>query len=410
MNLDDLIKYEKETTYLDFKKNQYEKGNYHSLIKDIISMANADIEEDRYIIIGVKCLSDGNKEIIGINREEFVDEATYQQIIKDNIEPELTIDYFPHKYKRKTLGVFKISLCNEKPYLMKKDFGKLKKGDGFIRKGSFQTKLLRVDYERIYKNKLSYSGFSGTVEFRFSENNKRSINLEALNNFEFPSDRAAKKIKNSIIFKLQSEQGGIEKKQLENIENPKVDSIALNEILKDMAQLPKYKRLYDWKSIERLQRELENVKKEYLDHDLYKLYEKYSHRINIKIINKGMEYIEDASIEVKIMKLDGLGVADKVFEKPKPILNPRFGIPEISNFSFNQYPRVRFTQDYILIENDIGDLRHQRETGAFVEDIRIVFNKILIGKMINLNCRLFGKNLANPIEDILSIRVIESKD
>lgn len=85
-------------------------------------------------------------------------------------------------------------------------------------------------------------------------------------------------------------------------------------------------------------------------------------------------------------------------------------MPEIPDFSFNQYPRVRFTQDYILIENDIGDLRHQRETEAFSEDIRIVFNKILIGKLINLNCRLFGKNLAKPIEDILSIRVIESED
>jgi len=161
---------------------------------------------------------------------------------------------------------------------------------------------------------------------------------------------------------------------LERISSPEVDLLALNEILENIAQLPQSKGLYDWKSIERLQRDLENVKKEYWDHDLYELYEKYSHRINIKIINKGMKYIEDASIEVKILQLEGLGVADKVFEKPKPTLNPRFGIPEISNFSFNQYPRVRFTKEYILIENDIGDLRHQRETDAFVKDIRIAFN------------------------------------
>jgi len=349
------------------------------------------------------------KEIIGVNEEEFIDEATYQQIIKDNIEPELTINYFPHKYKRKTLGVFKISLCDEKPYLMKKDFETLKKGDGFIRKGSFQTKMLRADYEKIYKNKLSHRGFTGTVEFSFSNNNKKNINLKALDNVEFPSDKAAKEIKNSIIFKLQSEPGDIEKEQLERIASPEVDTYALNEILKSIAQLPQATKLYDWKNIERLQRDLENVKQDYRDHDLYKLFEKYSHKINIRILNKGKEYIEDSSIEVKIAQLEGFSVAEKVFEQPKRTINPKFGIPKISSYNFYQYPRVKFTKEFILIDSDIGNLRHQRETEAFIEDIRIVFHKMLIGKKIKLNCKLFGKNLVKPIEDTLNIRVIKGK-
>ena len=409
MDLNDLIKYEKETTFLDFKKNQYKKGDYHSFIKDIMSMANAEVKEDRYIIIGIKCFSNGKKETIGIEEDEFIDEATYQQIIKDNIEPELIINYFPYKYNSKILGIFKISKCNEKPYLMKKDFEPLKRGDGFIRKGSFQTKILREDFEKIYKNKLSSNRFVGTVEFSFSINNEKSISLNALEDIEFPSDRAAKKIKNSIIFKLQSEPADIEKKQLEQIANKKVDTTAVNAILQQLAQIPKIKGLLDWKSIERLQKELENVKEEYSDYDLYELFENHSHKINIRIVNKGDEYIEDASIEVKIKTLEGLGIADRFYNRPMPASSNKFGIPEISKSNYiNQYPNVEYKKDFILIKNDIGNLRHQRETGAFFEDIRIVFNKILIGKKIDLNCRLFGKNLAKPIEDILSIKVIKS--
>jgi len=48
---DDLIKYENENTSLDFKEIQYEKKHHEALIKDIMSMANADVENDRHIVI-----------------------------------------------------------------------------------------------------------------------------------------------------------------------------------------------------------------------------------------------------------------------------------------------------------------------------------------------------------------------
>ena len=49
-NLDELVRYENENTDLDFKGTQYMKKQHEALIKDIMSMANADTENDRYII------------------------------------------------------------------------------------------------------------------------------------------------------------------------------------------------------------------------------------------------------------------------------------------------------------------------------------------------------------------------
>ena len=96
-NLDDLINYEKEFTGLDFKRIQYDKKKHEDLIKDIMSMANADIEGDRYIIIGVDYKDSNDREIIEINKDEFVNSATYQQLIRDNIEPQIIFDYFSHQ-------------------------------------------------------------------------------------------------------------------------------------------------------------------------------------------------------------------------------------------------------------------------------------------------------------------------
>ena len=53
MDYEDLVRYEHENTALDFKRSQYTKKTHQDLLKDVISMANADVEETRHIVIGI---------------------------------------------------------------------------------------------------------------------------------------------------------------------------------------------------------------------------------------------------------------------------------------------------------------------------------------------------------------------
>jgi len=95
-NLDDLIRYENEHSGLDFKAIQYTKDKYDDLIKDVMSMANTDVEKERYIIIGVKLKSPTERELLGIAKDDFIDSGTYQQVIRENIEPDIYILNITH--------------------------------------------------------------------------------------------------------------------------------------------------------------------------------------------------------------------------------------------------------------------------------------------------------------------------
>jgi len=153
-NLDDIIKTEKEYTGLDFKRVQYSKEihgekTHEDLIKDIMSMANADIEGDRYIVIGVIYKNSNDRELKGINKDEFIDSAAYQELIRENIEPQIIFDYFKHEVDGIYFGIFKITQCDDQPYMMKKDFRNLRKGECLIRKGDSQSRLIRADFDRI---------------------------------------------------------------------------------------------------------------------------------------------------------------------------------------------------------------------------------------------------------------------
>lgn len=138
-----------ENEYLDFKKGLYVKANYENLLKDVLAMANAKINGSRYIIFGVKETAGQEKELFDV--KEPVDAATYQELIFENIEPQLTCHLNYLTYNDYLLAVLEIVEPNSQPYLLKKDYGKLNKGLCYIRRGSKNDFALRVDYDYFYK-------------------------------------------------------------------------------------------------------------------------------------------------------------------------------------------------------------------------------------------------------------------
>lgn len=316
MNLEDLIEYENESTFLDFKEEQYLKPKYFDFVKDILSMANADFKEEKYIIIGIRKKTDGSYDVIGINKTDFIDAATYQQIITENIEPYLPIEYLPFNFKNKLLGVFKISDNNDKPYMMKKEFGPLKIGDSFIRKGTSQNRLLRSDWDKILKDKLDNQTFSGKIEICFSENRKKEIKLKALNkDFKFPSTNAEMTIKNSIKFKIESESYPEKNVDLSSILNEDVNFDEAKKIIENNFE-SRGKELSDFPTIIKLLDDLKNVEDNYKEEDYYELLEKNSHKLNFNILNNGNKYIKDAAIELNF-KSKFLSVSVEEIEEPR---------------------------------------------------------------------------------------------
>ncbi len=398
-DLEDLIRYENENTCLDFKAVQYLKPNYEALIKDIMAMANANISGDRYIIIGVKHRPDGSREFLSIGEQDFVDQATYQQLLRENVEPEVHFEYSPYRIDEHLLGVFRIFGCEEQPYMMRKAYGSgLRQGDGFIRKGTHQPRLMRQDLARIISIKAD-SGFTGTIRIVFdSRDASTEINLRAARCVQLPSDLAADKIN-----KILAERAELERNQL-----AKWQILAMNSALMRTSILGPPPP-YEHRSTEELQKNLENVKKTYREDDLYTQYEENASKINLVIVNEGATYVEDASICVEIPKIKGLKVPTGIYQKPDKtnsiytkILHP--------SFDDHRYPTVHEINDVIRVETSLGDLRHGRPVLAFERSLRVVLDEELIGKTLNLNCQLFGKQLPRPREETLAIHVIAPEE
>jgi hypothetical protein len=390
--LDDLIKFENESTSVDFKAKQYAKTE--DLLKDLIAMANANITGDRHIIVGTKHLPDGSRKIWGIIKSEFVDSATYHQLARENIEPEIHFDYSPYEFEGHLLGVLRIYNCNDQPYMMRKDYVSLRAGDAWIRKGSHQPRLIRADLNRIWEKRRDE--FTANIKIGFdSAGLPKEIAHPAMGEVQLPSDQAATRIREVLAErekKLPPGDASLIRHFIESGTFPKIG----------LGPTP-----YSQRSSKELRENLEKVKDTYREDDLHALYEQHASRINLSVLNEGDTYIEDASIEIRIPKVKGLRVAAKIYTEPDR--SGPFAVPRVSLYGLGRhYPSVKNYREHIRVFESVGTLRHGIPERTFHEPLRMIFGKELVGQKVLLECTLYGKQLRTPRKETLTIEVTEA--
>lgn len=367
--IEEMIRYENEGIYIDFKAIEYTKDKYPNLLKDIMSMANAHYSHDKFIIIGVKHKSDNTRDFLGI--KALTDSASIQQLVNENIEPDLNISYDSITIDNKLLGVLKISDCSNRPYMMKKDYKTLKKGEGYIRKGSFQMLLSRPDYDQIYAFKQENLDLKDKIIIKNIDEYKDEIILKVINkNFKFPSKIEEKKIQNTLLEKKEQEKYF---RKL-GINNPSQYVLSLK---RAQAYISGSFIEYEDRTIKELEDALQNISEQYYNLDYTALFNK-SNIFNLIITNVGNKYIEDSSIQIIIPKVEGLLVFDHDPNKDenKP-----------------PYPQVNTTESSYSIEYRIGDIKHGLDTKAFKENVRIAISDNCTCSEFEIECKIYAKNI-----------------
>ncbi len=404
MNLDDIIEYDEENTNLDFKKEEYKKENYISLIKDISSMANAANSEIKRIVIGIKHRPGEDKEFVGIER--LTDQATLENIIQENVEPNINFKYYSYYFKGVTLGIIEIYDNFDKPYMMKKDYSTLKKGDMWIRKGSRQSKVTREDLDKMI-NVRKKVAFDNKITIGFGKKLKNDICISKSNitRETYPSEVRKKELENLIkklderydkMFEVKSQEELLPYAKFalagmglfgEFNDSNKSIRVGYNEF-----NLPIYR------TKEEILKSIENVSSDYYEEDRYYLYEENSTKFNCQIYNDGTEFLEDVKIEL-FFDSNIFVVAKEIFEKPTAniLLNRSINIPDYN------YPNVYEEDNYIVAETYHEQVRHKTLTDVFDENLRILIKPNTDVKDAEVKYRIGAKNLVNHVEGMIKI-------
>lgn len=132
--------YEEESTTLDFKKEQYRfvrasDEDKSELLKDILGFANAWRRSEAYILIGVEDVRGGRCNVVGIPASDHLDDHALQQFVNNLTNRPVRFHYEAFGFEGKQVGVIRIEE-QARPLYLKKDYGKLKKNEVYVRRGS----------------------------------------------------------------------------------------------------------------------------------------------------------------------------------------------------------------------------------------------------------------------------------
>ncbi|MCH8147649.1 MAG: ATP-binding protein [Planctomycetes bacterium] len=132
--------YEEESPTLDVKSRQYPFANAKEdqkseLLKDILGFVNAWRRSDAYILIGVEEVRGGLHKVIGITATEQLADHSLQQFVNSLTNRPVRLQYEAFEYEGKQVGIIRIEQ-QPHPVYLKKKFGKLKKEQVYVRRGS----------------------------------------------------------------------------------------------------------------------------------------------------------------------------------------------------------------------------------------------------------------------------------
>jgi len=132
--------YEEESTTLDFKKEQYlfakaSDDDKSEILKDVLGFVNAWRRSEAYILIGVEDVRGGRSNVVGIPAADHLDDHSLQQFVNNLTNRPVRFHYEAFGFEGKQVGIIRIEE-QRRPIYLKRDYGKLKRNDVYVRRGS----------------------------------------------------------------------------------------------------------------------------------------------------------------------------------------------------------------------------------------------------------------------------------
>jgi len=332
------------------------------LVKEVIGLANADVEGPRYILFGINPgAMDGNR-VVGIGDEAMADLKKAHRLVSSLIEPIVHLAFIYDRINNKLVGALEIDGCDEGPYAVGKDSaGELASGQCWIRDG---RELREADV----------ADLTPATEPEESEELIEPPPMRVGFNDELDRDLLEMDIPDS------SDPPFV--KELEKAGKPKNIKEAIKETVGTMTmQILKLGRGREAASggnpEERGTGEHTNILKAsesmFSAAQNHYFFEEKALLMNLSVCNDGEKSLNEANIELGIPKLPDFDVADRIYFSPFDKRSQH----QVENLG---YPAVEFHGAGIIVRAKLGVLNPGTPKRAFERPLRLAVGPAMEGK------------------------------
>ena len=273
---------------VQFRKDAYGNEGIRSFLRDVLALANASVEGNRYIVVGVDIDNKGRKRTHSVQNEDFSGKPSYQSLANEFIEPPVRIRYKPVSFDGARVGVFEIGDCQDRPYMMRVDYSEtLRRGDAYKRVNNAPIKMGRRQLMELFERKFRDSVSAGDIEVGFpGDIIHKDLAIPTCDLSKMPSALASNKLEEMLNIRNMSGNSGsttmvarLTHARLYGAEDPYVD-----------------------RSPEDIMIELNQIRSKYRHQDYRFLFIDHAEKMQLVVYNQGEEPIIDASLSLALPK------------------------------------------------------------------------------------------------------------
>ena len=383
-SLEKIIRSRRAGPSVAFRERAFGSVERQGLVRDILGLANAMVDEPRHLIMGVRDGGPNDRSFVGISDEEL-DEAyeRHQTQLSRYIEPALRIDLETMELDGVPVAILALNDCAEQPYLLKENLSNsMREGSGWIRRDTRPIRLRRKDLQQLFERTSLSPAHHPTIQIGFTgEGHEEEITLTVLDLSELPSALAGEKFRKLMEAKQASHDApGRSTTRLERLVHAR-----------EFGGTQPYQRT----SKTSLKRRLDATEEEYHWADDYYVYETRTHQLNLSLANIGDVGLRDGLLTLDFPRVDGLGISEYIRIAP----DSEDGEPP------KGYPKIETGEHRIRVQAKVQSVPRRSTVPAFSQPLRIWVREPIAGRTLPVDYRLHSASLREPVVGTLRIHV-----
>ena len=362
---------------VQFRKKAYGKDEIRGFLRDVIALANAPVNGARYIVVGIGVDGSGKKELSTVDKSDFSGKPAYPSLVAEFVEPMIKVQYQPVVTNGARVGVFEISDCQDRPYMMRADHSEtLRRGDAYVRVENMPVKMGRRQLQSMFEKKFVDSVTAGKIEIGFpGEIIHKDMRIKPIDLGELPSTLASEKIMELMDIHTNPKHRG--------------STTVISRMVH--ARLFGSDDPYEDRTQDELQQELEDIQIKHAKEDQHFLFESNIELVQLVILNQGDDPIEDASLKIVMPRHEAFLVAEQL-----PMQRRGGKFVERTPAEIADYPSVSLKKDSVSVSNILGDVPPDSPKLAFTVPLRVCVGTALAGRKLAIKYLLDGRNLRHP--------------
>lgn len=348
--------------------------NRAELVREVIGLANADVEGPRNILFGVNAGAVDGNGIVGIPESAVGDLKKAHRLLSALIEPVLQLAFIFDRINGKLVGALEIDGCDFGPYFVGQDlFESLSLGQCWIREGRTLRAVERAELmggqvatpadepAGLVENPDITVGFNDEPECELLE-----LSVPDTSNPPFADDKSETK-KTSRLKQVIKDTVGTVTTQILGMGHA---------VEKNPAPVSGVDSQAD---------DCDEAGKVLADAQNHYFYEEKALQLNLCARNNGAEEIKSVTVELGFPRLPDFDVADRLYTSPFD----KRSAAEMRNLG---YPEVECTDTAIFVRSSLNVLAPAKSEQLFRCAIRMAVGPRMQGRKLAVHYTLRGPN------------------